>query len=157
RRSDLAALSGGLADREFGHWFKTLQPGESFTSPTAWIACVQGGLEECCAALTAAQAAPLNKLPKSERDLPVLFNEWTTSWGNPNHDNMTALAESLRGSGIKYLVMDSGWYKPEGGAWDSAQGEWIPNTAMYPQGLRATADAIRARGLVPGIWFEMEV
>jgi alpha-galactosidase len=157
RRDDLAAFSGGLADREFGHWCKTLQPGERFTSPTAWIACVQGGLDECCAALTAAQAAPLSKLPKSERTLPVLFNEWTTSWGNPNHDNMTALAESLRGSGIKYLVMDSGWYKPAGGTWDSAQGEWIPNAAMYPQGLRATADAIRARGLVPGIWFEMEV
>lgn len=157
RRDDLTAFSGGLADRELGHWCKTLQPGERFTSPTAWITCVQGGLDDCCAALTAAQAGPLNKLPKSERTLPVLFNEWTTSWGNPNHDNMTALAGSLRGSGIKYLVMDSGWYKPAGGTWDSAQGEWIPNAAMYPQGLRATADAIRACGLVPGIWFEMEV
>jgi len=157
RRNDLAAFSGGLADRDFGHWCKTLQPGETFASPAAWIACVQGGVEECCAALTAAQAAPLKHLPKSERDLPVLFNEWTTSWGNPNHDNMTALAESLRGSGIKYLVMDSGWYKPAGGTWDSAQGEWIPNATMYPQGLRATADAIRTCGLVPGIWFEMEV
>lgn len=157
RRDDLAAFSGGLADREFGHWFKTMQPGESFTSPVAWITCVQGGLDDCCAALTAAQAAPLSKLPRSERDLPVLFNEWTTSWGNPNHGNMTALAASLQGSGIKYLVMDSGWYKPAGGTWDSAQGDWIPNAAMYPQGLRATADAIRACGLIPGIWFEMEV
>lgn len=157
RRHDLAAFSGGLADREYGHWMKTLAVGESFTSPPAMLACVQGGVDDCCAALTEAQEVPLATLPKSERDLPVLFNEWTTSWGNPNHDNMTALAESLRGSGIKYLVMDSGWYKPAGGTWDSAQGEWIPNATMYPQGLRATADAIRARGLIPGIWFEMEV
>jgi alpha-galactosidase len=157
RRHDLASFSGGLADREYGHWMKTLAAGESFTSPAAMLACVQGGVDDCCAALTAAQEVPLANLPKSEANLPVLFNEWTTSWGNPNHHNMSALAASLKGTGIEYLVMDSGWYKPVGGNWDSAQGEWIPNPVMYPQGLRATADAIRAQGLIPGIWFEMEV
>jgi len=70
---------------------------------------------------------------------------------------MSTLATSLRGVGFKYLVMDAGWYKPVGGAWDSAQGDWIPNTAMYPQGIRATADVIRAQGMIPGLWFEMEV
>ncbi|MFI5355976.1 MAG: glycoside hydrolase family 36 protein [Opitutales bacterium] len=157
RRDDLAAFSGGLADREFGHWFKTLAPGESFTGPRATLACVAGGIDACCAALTAAQELPLAGLPKSEAGLPVMFNEWTTSWGNPNHENMSALAAALHGTGIKYLVMDAGWYKPAAGSWDSAQGEWMPNAAMYPHGLRATADAIRAQGLVPGIWFEMEV
>ena len=157
RRDDLAAISGGLADREFGHWMKTLNAGESFTSPTAMLACVQGGLDECCAALTPAQEVPLATLPRSERDLPVMFNEWTTSWGDPSHENMSALAASLRGAGFKYLVMDAGWYKPENSTWDQAQGDWLPNAAMYPQGIRATADIIRAHGMIPGLWFEMEV
>jgi alpha-galactosidase len=157
RQDDFAAISGGLADREIGHWLKTLPPGASFTSPTATLACVAGGLDDLCAALTAAQEAPLKNLPKSEAALPVMFNEWATSWGHPNHDNMVALAGSLRGTGIKYLVMDAGWYKPDGGTWSSAQGEWRPNPAMYPHGLRATADAIRACGIIPGLWFEMEV
>ncbi len=157
RRDDLAAISGGLADREFGHWMKTLCAGASFTSPDAMIACVQGGLDECCDALTAAQEVPLAALPKSEVNLPVMFNEWTTSWGDPSHRNMSKLAASLQGAGFKYLVMDAGWYKPEGGTWDSAQGDWIPNATMYPQGIRATADIIRAHGMIPGLWFEMEV
>jgi alpha-galactosidase len=157
RRDDLAAISGGLADREFGHWMKTLAPGASFTSPVATLGCVAGDLDDLCAVLTAAQELPLARLPKSEATLPVMFNEWTTSWGHPSHENMTKLAESLRGTGIKYLVMDAGWYKPDGGEWSSAQGEWLPNAAMYPQGIRATADAIRACGLIPGLWFEMEV
>jgi alpha-galactosidase len=134
-----------------------LAAGESFTSPTAMIACVAGDLDDACAALTAAQEVPLGTLPKSEQSLPVMFNEWTTSWGNPSHENMSALARDLRGTGIKYLVMDAGWYKPLGGNWSTAQGEWTPNPSMYPQGLRATAEAIRACGIVPGIWFEMEV
>jgi len=157
RRDDLGAISGGLADREFGHWMKTLAPGARFTSPLAALGCVAGDLDDLCAALTAAQEVPLTTLPKGEAALPVMFNEWTTSWGHPSHDNMTALAQALRGTGIKYLVMDAGWYKPDGGQWSSAQGDWQPNAAMYPQGLRATADAIRACGLVPGLWFELEV
>ena len=157
RRDDLGSLSGGLADREFGHWMKTLAAGAQFTSPVANIGCVAGDLDDLCSALTAAQELPLAALPESEQALPVMFNEWTTSWGNPSHANMTALAQALQGTGIKYLVMDAGWYKPAGGDWSTAQGEWQPNAAMYPQGLRATADAIRACGLVPGIWFEMEV
>ena len=157
RRDDLAAISGGLADRELGHWMKTLAPGASFTSPGATLACVAGDLDDVCDALTAAQELPLANLPKSERTLPVMFNEWTTSWGHPSHENMVRLAESLRGTGMKYLVMDAGWYKPDGGDWSSAQGDWQPNAKMYPEGIRATADAIRACGLVPGLWFEMEV
>ncbi|MEO6876611.1 MAG: alpha-galactosidase, partial [Opitutaceae bacterium] len=157
RRDDFAAISGGLADRELGHWMKTLAAGASFTSPVATIGCVAGKLDDLCDALTAAQAVPLANLPESEKSLPVMFNEWTTSWGHPSHENMTVLAEALRGTGIRYLVMDAGWYKPDGGAWSSAQGAWEPNVKMYPQGICATADAIRACGLVPGLWFEMEV
>lgn len=157
RRDDLGAISGGLADRELGHWMKTLAPGERFTSPVAFVACVAGGVDEVCAALTAAQERALTNLPKSERALPVMFNEWATSWGDPRHENMVTLAERLRGSGVKYLVIDAGWYKPDAGSWGDAQGEWVPNRGMYPQGLRATTDAIRAAGLVPGLWFEMEV
>ncbi len=157
RRDDLAAISGGLADREFGHWMKTLAPGAAFTSPTATLGCVAGGLDDLCAALTAAQELSLSALPKSEAALPVMFNEWATSWGTPSHTNILPLAAALRGTGVKYLVMDAGWYKPAGGDWSTAQGEWQPNAAMYPDGLRATADAIRACGLIPGLWFELEV
>ncbi len=32
RRDDQLSLSGGLADRELGHWFKNLAPGETFSS-----------------------------------------------------------------------------------------------------------------------------
>lgn len=157
RRDDLGAISGGLADREIGHWMKTLAPGASFTSPTATLSCVAGNLDDLCAALTAAQERPLANLPKSERSLPVIFNEWATSWGDPSHANMVALAEKLRSTGVKYLIMDAGWYKPDGGSWGDAQGEWLPNANMYPQGLEATTAAIRAAGLIPGLWFEMEV
>lgn len=156
RQHDDVCLSGGLADREFGHWMKTLQPGETLTSPPATMACVRGTLDDLCDRLTAMQDAAVNLQPEVEQDLPVIFNEWCTTWGDPTHENLTAIAGRLRDSGVRYLVIDAGWYKQDGTDWSSGHGDWNPSTTLFPDGLKAAADAIRERGLIPGLWFEME-
>ena len=157
RRDDGLALSGGLADREFGHWMKTIPPGESFESPRAFLACVEGGVDEACDALLDAvghEAGPAGA-PR-EQGLPVIVNEWATTWGNPTHDKLVALAASVREFGARYLVIDAGWFAPETGPWQVAHGDWVASARHYPRGLRAAADEIRAHGLVPGLWFELE-
>jgi alpha-galactosidase len=55
------------------------------------------------------------------------------------------------------LVIDAGWYRPQVRAsWDNTHGDWVANPELFPNGLGATADAIRACGLIPGLWFELE-
>ena len=157
RRDDFLALSGGLADREFGHWTKTVAPGEQFTAPIAYVSTVQGNLDDLCARLVDMQMPAAEAAPASEQDLPVICNEWCTSWGDPRHADLVAMADKLQGSGVKYLVIDAGWYKGDQGVWHLGQGDWVANPRLFPHGLAATAEAIRARGLIPGIWFEMEV
>lgn len=157
RQSDALNLSGGLADREFGHWTKTLAPGESFTTPEAILACVAGDLDALCHRLTAAQQPAADTHPAIEADLPIICNEFCTTWGNPTHGNLEALAKRLAGSPVRYLVIDAGWYGEPGSAWWNAQGDWIASPARFPQGLGATAGMIRDHGLVPGLWFEFEV
>jgi len=157
RRDDFLCLSGGLADREFGHWMKTVAPGEKFTSPAAYISAVQGDLDDLCARLVDMQLPAAEAAPPSESDLPVICNEWCTSWGNPRHEDLVAMADKLQGSGVKYLVIDAGWYKGDQGVWHLGQGDWVANPHLFPHGLAATAAAIRECGLIPGIWFEMEV
>lgn len=156
RQHDDVSISGGLADREFGHWMKTLQPGESLESPAAILACVHGDLDLLCDRLTAMQDAAVNRQPEVEQLLPVVFNEWCTTWGDPSHEKLCAIADRLQGSGVRYLVIDAGWYKGEGTDWSSGHGDWVPSRTLFPAGLKATADAIRQRGLIPGLWFEME-
>lgn len=157
RRDDFLCLSGGLPDREFGHWMKTIAPGERFASPAAWVTTVQGDLDDLCARLVKMQLPAAEAAPASEQALPVICNEWCTSWGDPRHENLVALADRLQGSGVKYLVIDAGWYKGDEGVWHLGQGDWIANHHLFPHGLASTAQAIRERGLIPGIWFEMEV
>ncbi len=155
RRADQLALSGGGADRLAGEWWKTLQPGETSSAPAVRITAVVGSIDEACDRLAAAQRAPLQAQPARERALPVVFNEWCSSWGSPTHEKMVRLADRLAGTGVTYLVIDDGWAERAGDGFQQ-NGDWRVNRRAFPGGLRATTDAIRARGLVPGIWFEFE-
>jgi len=155
RRHDQLAVSGGWADHEFGHWQKTLVPGESCEAPEAWLTVAAATPEAAMARLLGGYRGLL--VPPPEQDLPVVFNEFCTSWSSPTHDNLVALADRLKGSGVKYLVIDDGWSeRPEGERMQS-NGDWEVSHKAFPSGLKAAADAIRARGLIPGIWFEFEV
>lgn len=153
RRDDFVQLSGGLADREFGHWSKTVPSGESFTTPAAIVTVVHGSLDDACQRLTTSHRLGA---PAGEDKLPIIFNEWCTTWGHPNHENVIALAKRLAGSPVKYLVIDDGWAERPTERMQE-NGDWIVAAEKFPHGLRATCDAIRKLGLIPGIWFEFEV
>jgi alpha-galactosidase len=156
RKDDFIALSGGQADREFGHWFKTLKAGETYDTPVATIGCIKGDIDQLAQRLSSAQEGSLANLPKIENELPIVVNEWCTSWGNPTQENLLALAKRLQGTPAKYLVIDDGWAERPGGGIQQ-NGDWIINRKAFPNGLAATCQAIRDHGLIPGIWFEFEV
>ena len=155
RRDDFVSLSGGLADREFGHWLKTVAPGESFVSPTALISCVAGDLDDLCYELTNLGRRPLWKQPQRERSMPILCNDWCTHWSDTTHEKMVAMARRLSGTPVKTLVIDDGWQdRPPGGGMQMI-GDWNVHPIRFPD-LKQTCDEIRAQGLIPGIWFEFE-
>jgi alpha-galactosidase len=157
RKDDFVALSGGQADREFGHWFKTLKAGETYDTPVATIGCIKGNIDQLAQRLSSAQESPLANMPKIENELPIVVNEWCTSWGNPTQENLLALAKRLQGTPAKYLVIDDGWAERPGEAALQSNGDWIVKKRAFPDGLAVTCQAIRDHGLIPGVWFEFEV
>ena len=156
RRDDALCVSGGLADFDFGHWQKTLQPGESIATPAAALTVCTGTLDGLCQRLTAMQAKPLAAMAMPAR-LPVVFNEFCTTWGNPSRENIQRILMLLRGRDIDYFVIDSGWYADEAKGWEANMGDWEINERLFPGGLDAVVEDIRSTGLKPGIWFEPEV
>ncbi|MBQ9866636.1 MAG: alpha-galactosidase [Lachnospiraceae bacterium] len=151
RAGDVVTLSGGIADRDFGAWTKKILPGERFEAPMAVVA--QGStLEEVCDKLVKAQQSDISPV---DEDMGITFNEYCTTWGNPDIDKLKRLADKIEGKGIKYLVMDSGWYS-ECGNWWEYRGDWSINRKRFPNGLKELADHVRSKGMIPGIWFEFE-
>lgn len=157
RRGDDVNLSGGLADYDFGHWMKEVAPGETFVSPTAILSvCRGGGLWEISQRLTAALEETVDEGPVSEQELPVIFNEYCTTWGCPSHENICEILEAIKDKGFSYFVIDCGWYKQEGIPWDVAMGDYLVSKELFPNGLDKTVEAIKSYGLKAGIWFEID-
>ncbi|MNB71811.1 Alpha-galactosidase [compost metagenome] len=157
RRDNGLCLSGGLADREFGHWLKEIAPGSSFVAPSAFLTAVRGGIDEVSERLVSVQELSLCRVPALEDELPVVFNEFCTTWGSPSADRVMDIADRLEGHGIGYLVIDCGWYSEEGKSWERSMGDWVPNPALFPNGIGAVANYIHSKGMIPGIWFEIEI
>ena len=141
-------MSIGLPDDETGRWRRTVNPGERFETPEAYVTAGRCGVDAASQRLLTVQRE--NWLRRDE-ELPVLFNEYCTTWGNPTHENMVKIANRIRGHEIDFMVMDAGWYGRGNLEWSECGGDWIPNAEMFPDGLKATADAIRACGFKPGI------
>ncbi len=149
---DTLNIAGGIADRDFGHWTKKLLPKETFIAPKA-VAAEGASLEEVCDKLVKSQHPDISHV---DDKMGITFNEYCTTWGNPTHENIAKICDKLEDVGIQYLVMDSGWFGKDGNWWES-EGDWYINKKRFPDGLKKTADYIRSKGMVPGIWFEFEV
>ncbi len=149
RTLDSLNLSGGIPDREFGHWKKILAPGETLESVAAAVTVVAGDVEDVQNRLV---GFGQGEVKKSEEDLPIMFNDWCTTWGKPYPPYLLPIADMLKRYPIRYFVMDDGWFRKDG----YGIGDWVVVPDQYPQGLKAFVAEIRAKGYIPGIWFEFE-
>lgn len=152
------SLSGGLADREFGAWCKTLAPGACFTAPKAVLTAVCGGADTAAQALaenTRRSVEPI--LPESEKAMPVLFNEFCSTWGSPTEETILKHLESLKGHNLCYYVIDAGWYDDESFEAASKLGKWELSKKHFPHGMRYVVEKIHDAGMKAGIWFEFEM
>jgi len=148
-------LSGGLADFAFGHWRKEIPDGGTFQTHRAFFT-VRSSLNGVFNALLHEADRRLS-VPASEETMPVLFNEYCTTWGNPCAENIEKILEAVRPFPLSYFVIDCGWYKPEDKGWCNATGDWVINKSMFPAGLPETVKKINRAGLKAGIWFEYEI
>lgn len=155
-RDGSLCLSGGIADFEFGHWKKRLLPGETFETPDAYLTASAEGFDAACQNLTQLQDAS-RLLFEGDKRLPVVYNEFCTSWGKPDAPGIAREARALRGKGVDYFVIDAGWYADRENGWEHNMGDWEVSDELFPGGLQESVSHIRDAGLKPGIWFEPEV
>jgi alpha-galactosidase len=64
-------------------------------------------------------------------------------------------AISSHGLQVDTYWIDAGWYACPNG-WASTVGDWTPDPARYPNGLKPVSDAAHAKGYKLLVWFEPE-
>ena len=145
------------------HWWKNLTPGETFTTVSAAFGQLQGDFEDALAAMTTYRRQ-IRRPNQDDQQLPVIFNDYMNGLfndymnglsGDPTTAKEKPLIDAAAQAGCEYYVVDCGWYA-SGYWWDSV-GEWQPSTERFPNGIEEVIDYIRSKGMVPGLWLEIEV
>ena len=136
---------------------KIVEAGACFQTPQAILSVGKcRDIDDISYRLTKSGEEGANEAPEAEQDLPIVFNEYCTTWGCPSHKNISGILEAVKGKGFTYFVIDCGWYKEEGVPWDISMGDYEVSADLFPEGLAKTVNAIKEAGLQPGIWFEIE-
>ncbi len=137
------------------HWFKTLKPGEGFTSVKCAVGVSANGFDAAIGELTKYRRA-IRRKNRDNKTLAVIFNDYMNClWGDPTAQKEFPLVDAAAETGCDYFCIDAGWYA-EGSWWDSV-GEWQENRRRFPRGLKEVTDYIRKKGMIPGVWLEIEV
>ncbi len=88
--------------------------------------------------------------------LPVIFNDYMNClFGDPTTEKLLPLIDAAAEAGCEYYCIDCGWYSD--GYWWDGVGEWLPSQQRFPGGIEEVIGYIRQKGMVPGLWLELEV
>lgn len=137
-------------------WTRVLGPGERFTSVGVSLAVSAGGLEGGLRELTRHRRA-VRRPNVDDEHLPVIFNDYMNCLdGDPSTAAELPLVAAAAAAGAEYFVIDAGWYADDAGWWASV-GDWAVSAVRFPGGLVEVFDAVRAAGMIPGLWVEPEV
>lgn len=145
----------GPTDNEHS-WYKELKGGESFETVTACL--TQGeSFDEALADMTAYRRQ-IYKISDANSKIPVIFNDYMNCLGaNPTEENEIPIINLAAEAGAEYYCMDAGWHEEKTWGWMDNIGEWIECEARFPHGLKRVFDHVKEKGMIPGIWVEIEV
>lgn len=154
REGHLYLQASGPSEIE-SHWSKELKTGESFESVTCGVAFSDESFDDAIGELTRYRRL-IRRKNRDNKTLAVIFNDYMNClWGNPTAEAEFPLVDAAAECGCNYFCIDAGWYA-DGFWWDEV-GEWKESRKRFPNGLKEVTDYIRKKGMIPGVWLEIEV
>ena len=135
-------------------FLKRLRPGERFASVPCAVA-FGADFEESIREMT--KYRRLIRRPNADNEHPsVIFNDYMNClWGDPTTEKEYPLIDAAAEAGCRYYCIDCGWY--DDGPWWDGVGQWLPAKGRFPGGIEEALNYIRKKGMIPGLWLELEV
>lgn len=136
-------------------WHKVLKPGDSFTSVPVAVSAVKGNFENAVGEMTKYRRE-IRRPNEDNEKLPVIFNDYMNClFGDSTTKKLIPLIDAAAEAGCEYFCIDCGWYTDTN--WWGGVGDWLPSEKRYPGGIKIPLDYIRSKGMIPGLWLEIEV
>jgi alpha-galactosidase len=139
----LRAVFGlGKSDSEDAAYRTRLAAGETFTTPTVFVGCYAGEVDDGANRLRRWVESHLR--PSSSANLPLLVSN---SWGSGMIiDEALAhrMIDTAAGLGMEMFHVDAGWYRHVG--------DWRTDPIKFPAGMTGLARYTHDKGLLFGLW-----
>lgn len=147
------------ADERYLGWKKVLKPGEEYKSCITGFGCCKGGFEDAVKEFTHYRRDALMIYPESRSVMPLIYNDYMNAlWGEPTAAKLLPIIEKASEAGAEVFCIDAGWFSKENGDINLYLGDWVPDKERFAEyGLQGIIDIIKSKGMIPGIWFELEV
>jgi len=128
------------SEREFR---SRLADGDRFVTPTVFVGCYRGGVDDGANSLHRFVATHLRP-PVSDARYPLVVNN---SWGSGMAVDETLARHMIDDSaalGVELFHIDAGWFR--------AVGDWHPDAKKFPHGLVPVSDYTHSKGMLFGLW-----
>ncbi len=135
---------------------RVLAPGESVRTPSVHLGQYFGDLDSGVQELHRHLRRSVVPPQLGGIDHPVTCNH-TGYTGNAQitEEQLLGEVDVAADVGAELFVVDAGWYGDESGRWWTQVGDWH-ETPILPRGLKPIFDHARERGMLTGLWVEIE-
>lgn len=134
---------------------RILRPGQKFESVPCAVVMVNGDFTCAIQEMTRYRRA-IRRENEDNQNLPIIFNDYMNClMGDPTTEKLKPLIDKAAEIGCEYFCIDCGWY--DDGPWWDGVGEWMPAKGRFPKGIEEPLAYIREKGMIPGLWLEIEV
>jgi len=96
-----------------------------------------------------------SRMPAAPDDLSH-FNTWAAMDADVDEERLLRAADRVAGSGLRYFMLDAGWYPSPPRDFNRGVGNWRVDERAFPRGLEPVAERVRAHGMEMGLWVEPE-
>ncbi len=133
-----------------------LMPGESFTTPEAWMTFSSQGFGAMSRNFHRVCRSHLGNSARKDLRHPIIVNNWEATYFDLNEEKLERMIKASSGLGIDMFVLDDGWFGKRD-LDNCSLGDWYTCVRKLPRGLSYIADVCKENGMQFGLWFEPEM
>ncbi len=133
---------------------RLLMPGETLALPEVHFGLNHEGFDQTIQAWHAYQRRHV--LPQvGNGHQPIIHNHWGFTEHELSEESLRREIDVACEIGAELFMVDAGWYADANTRWEDTSGDWQVGNRL-PNGLEPVFELARSRGLLCGLWVEIE-